>query len=540
MNSRKKEHWSRGKLITVAVAFAFLVSAAVLVGVLAFGPTSAAASHAQYTQPAQAATQSPDQRVAVIVTKSDRSGRAEALVTSLGGLVTKDLSLINAFAAEIPAGALSQVAASSSVAQVTPDAAVESTAKKVKVKTPAPTGTTVPKNYYRDTLGVSSLRGLTGAGIGVAVIDSGIYAHPDFSGGQNTLFESKSFNLDASDFSFAAQPIGDKSLDASQALVVNTNQDFYGHGTHVAGIIGGSGAASGGLYTGVAPGVKLIDLKIADDQGFATESDVVAAMQWVYDNKAAYNIRVVNLSVNSGMSVSYHQSPLDAACEVLWFNGVVVVASAGNKGPAGGFNTVDAAPANDPFIITVGASDERGDSLRWTDTLASFSASGKTSDGFYKPEVVAPGKDIYSTLSAQSPWGKAYPERAQFSNQYFRLSGTSMSAPMVSGVVALLLQDEPNLTPDQVKYRLIATAPTWLGSAWSGVIDARAAINGTTTQSANTGIAASQLLWSGSEPVMWNSVMWNSVMWNSVMWNSVMWNSVMWNSVMWNSVDWSH
>ncbi len=481
-------------LTTLLLTLALLLPTAAFAQV--FGPEGGA-----QLQPAAT------QLVPVIVQKADRSERAEALVENLGGRVTTELNLINAFAAEVPQRALEQLAASPSVSRVTPDGAVESAGK------PAPRTNTgeVPKNYFRDTLGVSRLGGLTGKGIGVAVIDSGIDTHTDFKRGSG-------FNIGAK-----------ASFNPNSTSI----QDVYGHGTHVAGIIGGNGAASGGLYTGVAPGVTLFALKIADEQGNARESDVVAALQWVYDNRAGNNIRVVNLSVNSAATQSYHESPLDAACEVLWFNGVVVVASAGNKGPAGGSNTIDAAPANDPFIITVGATDERGDSYRWTDALAAFSASGKTLDGFYKPEVVAPGKDIYSALSSKSTWGAGYPDRTQFNNEYFRLSGTSMAAPMVAGVVALLLEDEPNLTPDQVKYRLTATSPTWLGSSWAGVIDAYAAVKGTTTQSANTGIQASQLLWSGTEPVMWNSVMWNSVMWNSVMWNSVMWNSVMWNSVNW-------
>jgi serine protease AprX len=508
-----KAHWGRGKLVAAVVAFAFLIIAAACVGVMAFGPTSAA-SRAQNTPTAQPAQPSV-QRVEVIVTKSDQTGRAEALVKSLDGVITKDLSLINAFAAEIPAGALAQLAAGPGVAQVTPDGAVENSARKGT--TPTDIGD-APLNYYRETLGISGLPSkLTGAGVGVAVIDSGIYYHPDYA---SRIKVGKAFTT------------------AKNVL------DKYGHGTHVAGIIAGDGTASGGLYTGVAPGANLIALKIADDQGNATESDVVAALQWVNDHKAKYNIRVVNLSVNSSDYVSYDQSPLDAACEILWFNGVVVVTSAGNKGMGSGPNLIDAAPANDPFVITVGASDENGTSSRDDDRLAPFSTFGVTLAGFAKPEIVAPGTSIYSTLSSKSSWGALYPDRVQFGGQYFRLSGTSMSAPMVSGVVALLLQDEPKLTPDQVKYRLIATAPGKIGPpAYSApYLDAKAAINGTTTQSANTGIKVSDLLTTGENPVnssvMWNSVMWNSVMWNSVMWNSVMWNSVMWNSVMWNSVAW--
>jgi len=466
------------------------------------------------------ATQAPGERIAVIVKKADQSQTAEYLVRSLGGAVTNDLSIINSFAAEIPAGALTQLMASPSITRVTPDGPVERTARAPVPVLP----TTTASNYFRETLGVSSLSGLNGAGIGVAIVDSGTEYNSDYSATSgNRIAAQKSFCVDSVSV-----------------------QDYYGHGSHVAGIVGGSGAASGGLYAGVAPGVSILGLKIANDTGLSRESDVVAALQWILENKARYNIRVANLSINCAVPMSYHESPLDAACEVLWFNGVVVVASAGNVSSMSVINTIDSAPANDPFIITVGATDEVGTASRKDDKLTSFSAFGVTRDGFKKPDVVAPGKDIYSLLSSKSPWGLLYPERTAFNKQYIRLSGTSMAAPMVSGVAALLLQDEPNLTPDQVKYRLKATAPSTLRDstgAYVPYVGGAAAVNGTTTQSANTGIPVSTMLTTGENPVnssvMWNSVMWNSVMWNSVMWNSVMWNSVMWNSVMWNSVMWN-
>ena len=302
----------------------------------------------------------------------------------------------------------------------------------------------------------------------------------------------------------------------------------------MAGIAAGSGYRSDGAYAGVAPKANLISLRVSDDAGMSYESDVVSALQWVYDNKSGYNIRVVNLSLNSTAPVSYHQSPLDAAVEILWFNGVVVVASAGNYSTGPG-NPILSAPANDPFIITVGAMDEKGTSNRRDDVWANFSAIGKTQDGFSKPEIHAPGKDIVSVYNGAGQWASLYPDRVVMNNDYFRLSGTSMSAPMVAGVVALLLQDEPNLTPDQVKYRIINSSP-WQGSV--RYLDAYAVIKGTSTNSSNTGIAASQLLWTGSNPITWNSVGWNSVGWNSVGWNSVGWNSVGWNSVGWNSTFW--
>jgi serine protease AprX len=277
-------------------------------------------------------------------------------------------------------------------------------------------------------------------------------------------------------------------------------------------------------------------LKVSDENGMAYESDIVAALQWVFDNKESYNLRVVNLSMQSTAMVSYHQSPLDAAAEILWFNGVVVIASGGNW-MEDGSNPIYAAPANDPFIITVGATREKDTTFRKDDAIASFSADGLTQDNFLKPELYAPGTDIISVLSSDSDWDTDHPDRVVLDGQYFRLSGASMASPMVTGAVALLLQAEPNLTPDQIKYRLVNTGGK-VGKS-NGYLDVYAALTTPTTASSNTGIEASRLLWSGEDTVTWDSVSWNSVSWNSVSWNSVSWNSVSWNSVSWNSVSWN-
>ncbi len=374
-------------------------------------------------------------------------------------------------------------------------------------------GSSLPPNFYLDTLDVRDVwdMGYTGAGIGVAVIDSGVSQDHDFSNFGARL----SFNPNS-----------------------NTVNDVFGHGTHVAGIIAGDGVNSSGFYQGVAPDANLISLKISDETGMAYESDTVDAMQWVLDNKDTFNIRVVNLSIQSGTEVSYHLSPMAAAAEILWFNGVVVVAATGNW-DGGPVYPLNAPPANDPFVITVGATDEKGTARRNDDSWMTSSAVGVTQDGFAKPEIMAPGKDIISVLSNHSPWANQHPDRVVNvgnSAQYFRISGTSMATPMVSGAVALLLQAEPNLTPDQVKYR-VTNATYWV----SGMpyLNIEKMLTTSTTGSANTGIQASQLLWTGNDPVTWNSVNWNSVNWNSVNWNSVNWNSVNWNSVNWNSLDWT-
>ena len=365
------------------------------------------------------------------------------------------------------------------------------------------------------------LANLKGEGVTVAVVDSGITNHADLL-----------------DFGYGPSSVIASTNQTSEASA----NDGYGHGTHVAGIIGGNGTLSGGVYTGVAPWVNLVNVKVSNQQGIATASDLIDGLQWILNNKATYNIRVVNLSLNSTVAEAYHTSPLDAAVEILWFNGIVVVVSAGNNGTGSGSVTLYP-PANDPFVITVGASEDKGTAALSDDTIASFSAYGTTENSFAKPDLVAPGRHVVSLLASTNVFAFINHLANRVDNNYFRMSGTSMSAPMVSGAVALLLQDEPNLNPDQVKYRLMATAnKSWpaynSAQAGAGYLDIYAAVNGSTTQTANTGIKASQLLSSGSEPITWSSVGWNSVGWNSVGWNSVGWNSVGWNSVGWNAGIW--
>lgn len=492
-----------------------LVVATLVLSAFGFAtPQQEAVAKAQ-PQLQELAAQSPDQIVRVIAQKVDGAPGVEALVEKLGGQVVSDLHIINAIAAEMTAEAALNLAQSDGVRWVNLDAQMESAGK------PKPPTTTATPNTYLDTLRVKQVwdMGLRGEGIGVAVIDSGINVDRDFS-----TEVGKPFTRVVKAVNFYSDS--------------NTTADPFGHGTHVAGIIGGNGGSSPDLmYAGIAPKVNLISLKVNDDvTGFCFESDVVEAMQWVYDNKATYNIRVVNLSLNSSVESSYNNSPMDAAAEILWFNGVVVVASAGNYWSNNSFNPVRAAPANDPFIITVGATDEKGTTKRTDDVAANFSSFGNTMDGYFKPDIYAPGKNIVSVLSDSSSWKNQYPDRVELVNEYFRLSGTSMAAPMVTGAVVLLLQDEPNLTPDQVKYRLINTA-SWLGP--TKYLDVYSAVTGITTKSANTGIKPSQLLATGPDAVNFASVGWNSVGWNSVGWNSVGWNSVGWNSVGWNSVGWN-
>lgn len=442
-------------------------------------------------------------------------------VVQLGGQVTQALPIIDALVAEVPAQQVTALAALPGVRWVSLNAPVVTSGCIECVNT------TNLQNMYVRAVGADKVWNrvpyLQGKNITVAMVDSGIYESPDLA----TVGTKATSRVVASErFNSAA----------------SSSVDQYGHGTHLAGIIGGNGVQSNGAYIGIAPGVNLVDVKVTDETGMAMEADVVAGLQWILDNQKTHQIRVVNLSLNSSTWQSYHTSPLAAACEILWFNGIVVVVSAGNNGSATLYP-----PANDPFVITVGAVDDRGTDTVRDDTIASFSAYGVTSDGITKPELVAPGRNLVSLLSnTKKLLAKEHPTHLVTTpyGDFFRMSGTSVAAPVVAGAVALLLQDEPTLTPDQVKFRLMATAnKQWQGyeqqRAGAGYLDIDAAVRGTTTNSANTGLAVSNLLTTGPDGVLSSSVGWSSVSWSSVSWSSVSWSSVSWSSVSWSSVSWS-
>lgn len=318
-----------------------------------------------------------------------------------------------------------------------------------------------------------------GQNIAVAVVDSGIIGSRDFNEGTEDSRIVASVNF---------------------AGATGSVDDLYGHGSHIAGIIGGNGSRSAQRYSGVAPKAKLVDVRVTNDLGIGSTSNVVAGLQWIFDNRNTYNIKVVNVSLNSIVAESYHTSPLDAALEILWVNGIVVVVSGGNTGAI--FSGVVFPPANDPFVISVGAVDDKGTNSITDDTIPTWSASGTTSDGFAKPDLVAPGVNIVSVKSSDdSTLALIYAANqvsGSFAKDYFRMSGTSMASAVVAGAAALLLQDEPNLTPDQVKYRLTSTAnKTWTNysaaRAGAGYLDILAAINGTSTASANGNVLLSAL-----------------------------------------------
>ena len=298
-------------------------------------------------------------------------------------------------------------------------------------------------------LGLLGTSGYKGAGITVAVVDSGIADHAALKG----------------------RVLAHVNLVSSEPGVKG---DPFGHGTHVAGIIGGNTTASSGVTDafkgGTAPAVSLVDVRVLGRTGVGYTSDVIAGIEWAIDNRVRYGIRVINLSLGHAVAEPWATDPLCVAVARAVDAGIVVVASAGNYG-----RTPDGAPVlggitspgNSPFAMTVGAIDTAGTVDRSDDAVAPYSSRGPTRYDFgAKPDVVAPGSRIVSLEAPKSYLTSTYPGwhvAGSGTNAYFRLSGTSMASAVVSGGVALLLDAEPDLTPAQVRIAL-QTGATFMAS----------------------------------------------------------------------------
>ena len=408
--------------------------------------------------------------------------------------------------------------------------------------------------------------GITGRGVAVAVLDSGVAPDADLAGPPSRVVASVNFADE------------------------RATPDPGGHGTHVAGIIAGNGSRSAGEFVGIAPQASIVDVRVLGSSGGGRMSSVVRGIEWVLEHRAAYDIRVINLSFSARAPVSYRADPFSAAVEIAWRRGVVVVTAAGNGGPERGSVR---APGTDPYVITVGATDDRGTALRADDMLAWFSAWGGVGSSS-KPDLVAPGRRLVSLRVPGSTLDALFPERivtAQNGATYFRLTGTSMATAVASGAAALLLERRPGLTPDQVKSLLLGTAQPYgqdsgqvlpdAAADGKGLLDVYAA-NSTSVQQASGGLLSSLLqpvlrlvspnkglrpsdgfaramypvlhgtplrwkdptrgglLWSllTWDTLVWDSIAWDNFDWDSVAWDSVAWDRVEWDSVAWDSVAW--
>ena len=336
-------------------------------------------------------------------------------------------------------------------------AALAADPRVARVMADRPAFATLERTRAAVGLGTLMQRSLTGAGagVGIAVIDSGVYAaHDDLWRG-----------------SAGERVVRFKDFTAPVLRATWTNappRDGFGHGTHVAGILAGNGFDSDGRRMGLAPRAHLIALKVLDDAGVGFVSDVIDALDYAVANRAALGIRVINLSVGSGVYESYTQDPLTQAAKRAVDAGIVVVAAAGNLGQNadheaqfGGITS----PGNAPWVLTVGAASHQGTARRSDDSVGGFSSRGPTWIDFSaKPDLVAPGvgieslTDPHSLLYAQLHDYLLSGTRQQAYKPYLSLSGTSMAAPVVAATVALMLEANPALTPNAVKAILQYTA----------------------------------------------------------------------------------
>jgi serine protease AprX len=400
-----------------------------------------------------------------------RPGAAAALqraVARLGGRVTRSLPIVDGFAATVPAAAVGALAATPAVLAVTPD-------RRVQVKSAANGGQI--HSVYTKTVRADALwqRGITGRGVTVALVDTGVAAVQDLAGRIVPVTD---------DLTHQTTPCENLSGEL-------TCDDSYGHGTFVAGLIAGNGASSGGKWKGAAPEARVLSVKIAGRNGAADVSNVLAAIQWVVSFKSRYGIRVLNLSLGTDATQSYQVDPLNYAVERAWSAGIAVVVAASNRGPGPG--TISK-PGDDPFVVTVGATDDRGTAGLADDVLPDFSSRGPTAaDGLAKPDLAAPGAHMVSLRAPGSAVDAEFPNYVDGS--YRQGSGTSMATGVVSGVVALMLQANPLASPDRVKYALKATArdgasddPMAVGA---GIADAYAAALSAPQGLANLGLVGS-------------------------------------------------
>jgi subtilisin family serine protease len=306
--------------------------------------------------------------------------------------------------------------------------------------------------------------GFSGEGTTVAILDSGIWNHP------NLLYDTRGkLRLVAGFDAALAADIWEQYRDVENGEIfelgsITYPEDDYfgnfwdqcGHGTHLASIIASNSTAVRGAYQSIAPNADLVAVRAFAENGVASYIDVIIGLDWIVQNKDKYGIDVINCSFAATPLSYYWDDPINQAVMTAWAEGIVVVAAAGNSGPEA---MTIGVPGNVPYVITVGAVSDNYTSGNDTDEyLCSFSSCGPTVEGFIKPEVMAPGGHILGLMPPDSWIAVNYPEFAYEDGEYFEMSGTSQAAAVVSGVVALILENEPYLTPDEVKGKLMNTA----------------------------------------------------------------------------------
>jgi serine protease AprX len=527
----------------------------------------------------QWAAQHPGENVPIILSTTGGTAGADGAVSASGGTVEQNLDFISAVQATVPATAVGQLASSSDVAYISLDAPVQSLDGGFSQWLWGGFSLDRIVSAYPSAVKVGDAwsSGDYGQGVGVAVVDTGI---------------SPVTNADFTSANGVSRVVASVEVNSS---TTSTN-DGYGHGTHIAGIVGGDGDASNGKYVGIAPRANLVNVKISDDQGNSSMGSLLAGLQWIFTNRVQYNIKVVNLSLHSSIAESYKTSPIDAAVEFLWTHGIFVVVAAGNTGNAA--NAVFYPPSNDPYVMTTGAIDDKGTTYTGDDVPAAFSSYGVTQDGFTKPDLLAPGVGI---VSDTDPNSILYQQGLSLGKvitpgPYLKLSGSSMAAGVMSGVAALVSQAHSDWTPGQLKCTLITKARKLYstGTAYPAnfaVPNAGSTVwlwgpscnsdRGLTPSHGLTGVpivplvsavafvlsqpdpfaaaaaigldpvAANFVTTSPTDPtvalsidtvdwaaIKWDAIKWDSIKWDAIKWDSIKWDSIKWDSIKWDSIKW--
>ena len=495
--------------------------------------------------------------ISVIVRAAPGAGDLpEQLVEASGGTVGLRLPIIHGFAAQVPLRAIEWLDESPAIEEVTPNAPLhlqgDSYNPSADIGSMEQTDKVIGATRYWQA-------GFTGRGVDVAIVDSGVSPVDGLNGdgkvvrGPDLSFESQAPNL--------------------------RYLDTFGHGTFMAGLIAADDPGTRkGNYEGVAPGARVVSIKVADSHGATDVSQVIAAIDWVvqYRHSNGLNIRVLNLSFGTYSAQSYVLDPLAFAAEVAWRAGIFVVVSAGNDSGASG-RLMD--PAMDPFVMAVGAEDPNGTVSVRDDTLLAFSARG---DGTRNPDLAAPGKSLQGLRVPGSYIDQTYPT-GRINDRYFRGSGTSQAAALVSGAAALVIQQRPRITPDELKALLTSTAEelpaadargqgaglislrkslraptapsrqTWTPSTGTGSLEAARGGNhlvshgvalegerdifGRTFNAAKMAAATlAHKTWSGG---VWNRSAWTGKGWSANEWSANEWSANEWSGNEWSANEWS-
>ena len=353
----------------------------------------------------------------IIFTEHDNKQNLKKKIKRLGGNIRYELEILGAYAVDLSAKKIEELARSETVNYIASDF-----------------NASTKMDSVRQSIAIDDVS-YTGKGVTAAIIDTGVYPHKDLTQRENRIVYFRDY--------------------------VNNKKKAYddnGHGTHVAGIMASDGITSGGKYRGIAPGIKIISLKALNSVGEGKVSNILAALDWVWKNHKKYGINIVSLSLGASGTEGRQIDPLIKAAEKLWDSGIVVVAAAGNSGPAN--FTIDS-PGVSPKIITVGCCDDKHTATRKDDTVAEFSSRGPSPYTKYKPDILAPGVNVTSLSNSK--------------DGYVKMSGTSMATPVISGCCALLIEKYPGITPGEIKKRLKNSTYS-LGDPvvdqGSGVIDA--------------------------------------------------------------------